>query len=128
MQKLELEESISTPFVLLDPATGLLEITGTSTPEDSFAYYKPIFNWLDNYIASPNESTKLTIKLDYFNTSSSKCVLNILKKIEKLYQSGYQVEVMWHYHPDDKDMIDIGTDLQSILKVPFQLKQTEKPS
>jgi hypothetical protein len=126
MQKLQLEESISTPFVLLDPKTGLLEITGTSTPEDSFAYYKPIFNWLDNYSTSPNESTKLTIKLDYFNTSSSKCVLNILKKIEKLSLSGNVVEVIWHYHPDDKDMIEIGSDLQSILKVPFQLLKMEK--
>jgi hypothetical protein len=126
MQKLQLEESISTPFVLLDPKTGLLEITGTSTPEDSFAYYKPIFNWLDNYSTSPNESTKLTIKLDYFNTSSSKCVLNILKKIEKLSLSGNVVEVIWHYHPGDKDMIEIGSDLQSILKVPFQLLKMEK--
>jgi hypothetical protein len=126
MQKLQLEESNSTPFVSLDPKSGLLEITGTSTPEDSFAYYKPIFNWLDNYSNSPSKSTKLTIKLDYFNTSSSKCVLNILKKIEKLSQAGNEAEVDWHYHPDDKDMMDIGNDLQSILKFPFHLKKIEK--
>jgi hypothetical protein len=126
MQKLLLEESISTPAVSFDPKSGLLELSGTSTPEDSFAYYKPIFNWLDDYSTSPNKSTKLSIKLDYFNTSSSKCVLNILKKIEKLYQSGNEAEILWHYHPDDKDMIDIGNDLHSILKVPFQLKKIEK--
>jgi hypothetical protein len=126
MQKLNLEESVSTPAVSFDPKTGLLELSGTSTPEDSFAYYKPIFNWLDDYSISPNKSTKLTIKLDYFNTSSSKCVLNILKKIEKLHISGNEVEILWYYHPDDKDMIDIGNDLQSILKVPIQLKKIEK--
>jgi hypothetical protein len=126
MQKLQLEESVSTPAVSFDPKTGLLELSGTSTPEDSFAYYKPIFTWLDNYSTSPCKSTKLTIKLDYFNTSSSKCVLNILKKIEKLHQAGHEAEIFWHYHPDDKDMIDIGSDLHSILKVPFQLKKIEK--
>src|SRR3954467_241552 len=126
MQKLHLEESISTPAVSFDSKSGLLELSGTSTPEDSFAYYKPIFNWLDDYSTSPNKSTKLSIKLDYFNTSSSKCVLNILKKIEKLYQAGNEAEIFWHYHPDDKDMLDIGNDLHSILKVPFQLKKIEK--
>jgi hypothetical protein len=126
MGKLIIEESILTPAISFDNETGILDITGTSTPEDSFTYYKPIFNWLDLYSGAPAKITKLNFKLDYFNTSSSKCVVNILKKVEKIFHEGHEVEISWYYHPDDKDMVDVGNDFQSILRVPFIMKRIEK--
>jgi hypothetical protein len=126
MQKLIIEESLLTPAILFDNENGILEIRGTSTPEDSFTYYKPIFNWLDEYTAAPAKITKLNFIFDYFNTSSSKCVVNILKKVERIFHEGHEVEIFWYYHPDDKDMVDVGNDFQSIMKAPFIMKEIEK--
>jgi hypothetical protein len=126
MEKLIIEETPLTPSISFDNETGILQIQGISTPEDSFTYYKPIFNWLDQYGIAPAKITRLDFKLDYFNTSSSKCVVNILKKVEKISHQGHQVEISWYYHPDDKDMVDVGNDFQSILRVPFIMKRIEK--
>jgi len=80
---------------------GILEITGTSTPEDSFTYYKkPIFQlaaWI-GIALHLQKLQSLILNFDYFNTSSSKCVVNILKS-GKIFHEGHEVEISWYYPP-----------------------------
>jgi len=63
----------------------------------------------------------LKVALEYFNTSSSKCLLDIFRKLEAINQSGRSnVKVSWVYDSDDEDMMEAGEDYQALVKVPFE--------
>jgi hypothetical protein len=124
MSNLVIENSIKTPSITLD-AGGMLEIKGKSIPENSFEFYKPVYDWLDNYAHAPSPKTELKISLEYFNTSSSKCLLDIFRKLETLNLSGKSsVKVSWFYDADDEDMMEAGEDYQALVKVPFELNKS----
>ena len=121
MSNLIINDSIKTPTVVFDIA-GILEIKGKSIPENSIEFYRPVFEWLDIYSQSPASKTELKISLEYFNTSSSKCLLDILRRLETINLSGKSaVKVLWFYDADDEDMIEAGEDYQALVKIPFEL-------
>jgi len=97
-----------------------MEISGRSLPEDVAAFYEPILDWLDEYAESPNAKTVFDFKLVYFNTASSKLLLDILLKLEDLADEGNDVLVRWHYPEDDEDMEEAGEEYADIVDVPFE--------
>ena len=115
-----LEATPKTPRLYFSKATGEFEISGRSIPENSIEFYKPVINWLDSYIAEPNKHTLLVIKLEYFNTSSSKCLVEILRRLENLRNQSI-VKVKWCYEEEDEDMQESGEDFKEIIKVPIEM-------
>lgn len=115
-----LEATPKTPKLYFSKDTGEFEISGRSIPENSIEFYKPVINWLDNYIGDPNQRTLLVIKLEYFNTSSSKCLVEILRRLEILNNQSI-VKVKWCYEEEDEDMQESGEDFKEIIKVPIDL-------
>lgn len=118
MEKINLEGSHSTPKVLLDHEEGLVEIRGKSIPENAIKFFQPIIEWLKVYSQNPKQTTKVVLQIDYFNTSSSKCILQILKILERI-SAKYEVGVDWYYK--DEDMYEIGEDYQLLIKLPFNM-------
>jgi len=126
MNKLEIKGTPKTPSIVLDPTTGKLEIKGRSIPENAIDFFKTIVDWLDEYSQENVEHTEANIQLEYFNTSSSKCILDIFKKLESINkQEGKSVVINWYYEQDDEDMLEAGEDYQSILKIPFKMIEIE---
>lgn len=125
MEAVIIEPTSKTPKVCLDAQKGLFEIEGRSIPENSTEFYRPVFEWLDKYTGGANTETSFNFKLEYFNTSSSKCILDIFRKLEKLHETGNKVVIKWHYEEDDEDMQEAGEDYQSIVKVPVELIMIE---
>lgn len=123
MEPLQLEGSPKTPHVHFDPNTGLLELKGRSIPENSIDFYKPLIDWIDKYGRTPSSKTALNVQLEYFNTSSSKCILDVFKKLEAIRAAGSEVTVLWHYEADDEDMLEAGEDYAGIINVPFKMIQ-----
>lgn len=122
MDPLIIEESIKTPAISFNPSTGILEIKGKSIPENSLEFYRPVFEWLEKYTKEPAKSTEIHIRLDYFNTSSSKCLLDIFRRMEPANTAGAtSVNVHWFYESDDEDMMEAGDDYQALVKLPFTL-------
>ena len=122
MDILNIEGTPKTPRVIFGVVTGQLEISGKSIPENSVEFYQPIYNWIDQYNLQPVKQTSLKVQLEYFNTSSSKCLLDIFRKLEALQKSGKSdVTVIWLYEEDDEDMMEAGEDYQTIVKIPFTI-------
>jgi hypothetical protein len=84
-----------------------------------------LIDWLDKYADQPNGKTSVNIKLEYFNTSSSKCILDIFRKLELIHKKGNEVEINWYYEEDDEDMFEAGEDYQSIINIPFKMIEME---
>ena len=125
MEKIAIEGSPKTPTINFDTEKGLLEIKGRSIPENSIEFYKPLVDALEKYALKPQATTGVTIQLEYFNTSSSKCILDVFKKLEAIHKGGSQVTINWHYEEDDEDMLEAGEDYQAIINVPFKMIQIE---
>jgi hypothetical protein len=120
MQVIKIQGSDDTPTVTLDKENNIFEISGRSLPEDVVAFYNPILEWLTEYAADPLDKTVFNFKLEYFNTASSKLLLDVLLKLEDLKNDGHDVLVKWHYPDDDEDMLDAGTEYADIVDVDFE--------
>jgi hypothetical protein len=121
MENLVIEGSAKTPVVNFNASTGILEISGRSIPENSVEFYKPMVDWIEAYGAAPQAKTELLFKLEYFNTSSSKCILDLFRKLEKLFQAGNNTVIKWYYDEDDEDMQESGEDFKAIMSVPIEM-------
>jgi hypothetical protein len=120
MEAIKIKGTEDTPNVILDAAENIMEISGRSLPEDVSSFYGPILNWLADYTKTPNPKTVFKFRLVYFNTASSKLILDILMKLEDLSKKGSEVLVKWYYPEDDEDMQEAGNEYADIVEVPFE--------
>ena len=124
MQKLELKETLTSPNVLLNADKGEIRIEGRSIPENVIDFYSPILSWIDSYVKEPKDITTASFKLEYFNTSSSKRLFDIMKKVEGIVieQPKKRVIVNWYYEEDDEDIYFAGSDYKALIgKAEFNL-------
>jgi SiaC family regulatory phosphoprotein len=121
MEPLLIEGTPKTPSIRFESEQGLIEIKGRSIPENSIEFYKPLVDWLEKYSETPGQLTKVNIQLEYFNTSSSKCILDVFKKLEAIHKAKHEVIINWYYEEDDEDMLEAGEDYESIIRVPFKM-------
>lgn len=123
MQKLELKETLTTPYVLLDAELGVLRFEGRSIPENVIDFFQPLINWIERYAKEPKDRTEVHFKLEYFNTSSSKRIFDIMKKVETIPSiKGKVVIISWYYEEDDEDIYFAGNDYKALItKVEFNL-------
>jgi hypothetical protein len=118
MDVLNIEETPETPKVILNKKDGVFEISGRSLPEDAVEFYSPLMEWLKNYGKAPNPSTAIHFKLEYFNTASSKLILELLK-VAKGIQG---VKIVWCHFEDDEDVLEAGKEFADQVDVPFEYK------
>jgi hypothetical protein len=111
-----------TPQVILDPENNRFEFVGNSYPENSTKFYSPILNWMKEYIdSSPKQDLSVDFNFDYFNTSSAKYILEILRLIQDHQDKGNKCLIRWYYFQDDTDMLEAGEDYQMTITVPFEI-------
>lgn len=125
MEKISIQGSPKTPTVNFDPVRGYLEIRGRSIPENSVDFYQPLFDSLGVYASKPQSATNVKIDLEYYNSSSSKCIVDLLKVLENIQASHSGVTINWYYDKDDKTMHDAGEDYQNLIKIPFNIIEKE---
>ena len=123
METLIIEQTKSTPQVDFNAENRLLMLKGESYPENSFKFYEPILSWLDDFfteIADDGE-IKLELSLPYINTSSSKCVLMMLEKLEEAKDNGRNVVVNWYYEEDNESEMECAEDFKEFVELEFNL-------
>ncbi len=120
MEPLLINAADDTPHVILDSEKGIFNISGKSMPEDVAAFYEPIIQWVEAYSASPKAKTVVALKMDYFNTASSKLLLDVLIKFEEIAQNGSEVLIQWNYHSNDEEMKEAGEEYADIVEIPFE--------
>lgn len=115
------------PTVDLDAQTGVCEISGESYLEDTANFYNPILDWVDKYCSKIKKSLTFNFNLDYYNTSSSKCIVDLLALLKKYSNQGLEISVNWFYDGDNEDyeeeieevedfMIETGLEINLVKK------------
>jgi hypothetical protein len=121
MINLNLKGTPKTPAVNFDGSSGKFEISGRSIPENSADFYLPLIEWVENYVSSAAENTTINVRLEYFNTSSLKSLVELFRRFEKIPGSGKQVEILWFYEEEDEDMYESGEDFRLLIRIPIRL-------
>lgn len=116
MENITLTSSPTTPYfpeVNFNAEKGICEISGESYMEETYKFYLPLINWIKDFTKTVKRPLELNIKLIYLNTSSTKCVLDILEILKDFEDEGGSVKVNWYYDKTDPDMVDEVEDFEA---------------
>ena len=116
------------PEINFNATTGICEISGESYLEDAFEFYERVQNWIEAY---QGERLIVKISLTYFNTSSSKGILGVLKALKQKQLDGINVFITWYYPSDNYDLKMEGEDFMQdvdmqFMFIPYHLEEDEE--
>ncbi len=114
MKNLIIESTIGTPKVEFDVKAGSLKITGICTPENPKQFFEPIMSTLNDFQGTGKPLT-IEIFLEYFNSGSSKALLNLFLETAKTVN-----ETKIHWLSEDEELKDAGIILEEISGLKFK--------
>lgn len=109
---LEKEKTASTPYVLVDEEKGYMRFEGESFHENVIAFYEDVAQWLETYLNGDFESLTFDCDMKYFNSSTTKLLLNMLMKMDSCAVNGKKVIVNWITTEDNDIILECGEDFQ----------------
>ena len=127
MNPLVIKETETSPRIMFDPTNQIFEISGESRPDDARAFFVPVIQWLEEYgmylywkknELKTDDPLILEFKLEYFNSTSAKYILDVFYVMEKLHQQKHKVMIKWHYEAGDLDIKEAGEEFFSTVDVP----------
>ena len=122
----KINKTNKTPFVHLCADKGTFILEGVILPEDTYEFFKPITLYISEYLKEPLTNTKVILKLDYFNTSASRMLYNLLKSFNDASFKTQSI-IEFHYEYDDEDLSEVCDEFAEMLsnitfeKFPFEL-------
>ncbi len=123
MEAIRLQGNDENPEVILDKAANEFKFTGKSLPEDVKEFYNPILDWIEAYAEEPNAETLVEFDMEYFNSASSKQLLDVLERFALISENEKGiVTVLWRFMEDDEDMEDAGDSYADIVEIPFKME------
>jgi hypothetical protein len=117
MIELNITPTLRTAEVSFDSDKGVLEFSGISIPENADAFFQPVYSWLEKIQPIHKGPLTVRINLTYFNTSSVRHLLIILKALIAAFRDRIKVE--WVYEADDEEIRERGEQLSDVVKFPF---------
>jgi hypothetical protein len=124
MNSLKIESTTFTPEISFDIENNTLSFLKVSKPANAFTFYKPVFEFIDNF-----ENTKvkskiakelvIDFKFDYFNTATAKVIYELLNKFSKIKKQGVNVIINWYFHPEDDDLLEEGQIMSEAVNLDF---------
>ena len=125
MERIRIEKTPKTPLFVLED--GYIRLSGHSIPQNARELYKICFDWVEEYVKTPAHETKVDLFFEYINTSSQRCIVDILTVLCTIQQnSSNELEINWYYESNDDDSYDLGTYMQAQLKAPFNIIPIEE--
>jgi len=121
MSDFNIPASKYSPEINASALTGIIRIEGSSYPENAYEFYTPVIDWIKTHLSSGSNSLTLDVQVDYFNTSSTKMLLDLLELLAQFHQSDKDVAVNWYYEEDDEDIREVGEELSEDIDLPFNL-------
>lgn len=127
MDTLKIDATTSTPEINFDPNTNILKFSGKSYPENVSEYYGPVFKWLEEYIKSlGDEEVSVNMELVYFNSSSSKVLMDFFDLLEEACQNGKKITVNWIFDAENDSAQEFGEEFQEdVESLKFNLVQKD---
>jgi len=114
MGNLIIKTKPDTPFlpnVTFNASTGICILEGESFMDNTHEFYAPLIDWLKSYCMFSSNQVSFKVRLSYFNTSTSRMLLEMLEIIAGFIDNGGKAEITWHCF-NDTDMRDEVEDFE----------------
>ena len=117
MQRLKIQPTESSFSIDLNIEKGEFTFLGESRPENAPRFFDPVLDWLTDFEAQMINSKqiyvlKVIFKLDYFNSTSTKYLVDIAKVLKRIADiDSVNQTVEWHYKEIDEDIEESGREL-----------------
>ncbi len=108
-----IEKTEADPELKANFETGEINISERFLSYFPYEIFYPLVIWIDDYLTKGNSIKKIGLDFDYFSTSPSKCILELLKFVAK--SSNEDLKIVWFHYDDDEDMIQAGNDYKEML-------------
>lgn len=115
-----IHRSDETPEVIMNTTEGMIKYSGRSMPEDAKSFYLPLKEWLLKYAENPTPGTRVIFEYEYFNTSSSKMIMEIIEAANKIGAKDKNFKAEWRYLEDDDDILEAGEEYEEITGITFE--------
>ncbi len=117
---INIEETKVSPKIQFDPDKNTFLIAGESYPENSFSFYKSVFEWFENEFPKL-ERMEFHLKVSYMNSSSVKCILDIMTILDDAYKEGKDVKIKWFCEDENSRSLELAEDFKEGLELPFKV-------
>lgn len=121
MKNLYIESTKSTPKVEFLLEKNIFKIEGQSYPENSFKFYQPIIEWLETYLDIANKKSTFEFNFLYLNTSSSKCIMNIIDILEDAHHAGKDFVLNWYYDEENESLEEVAEEFKEDIEFNFNI-------
>ncbi|MCE3226837.1 MAG: nuclear pore complex subunit [Bacteroidetes bacterium] len=112
----ELDATNSTPKIVLDHKKGKVVISGSSSPLAPSNFFGPVLDWFADYKKHGKKTLDVYIILDYFNTYTSKFLIQLNREARLLRQKGIKTKIHWFCDSEDSDMYEFGELMKNLNK------------
>ena len=109
------------PKVYFNAEQGIFEINGNSYPQDAEKFYLPLIDYIKTYLENALAKTILKIEIEYFQTTSQKFLIDIIKLLKTIDENGLVLEVNWIYKDEEEseDVFFAGKEIERLLDLNF---------
>ncbi|MBN1949602.1 MAG: DUF1987 domain-containing protein [Bacteroidales bacterium] len=90
---------------------GKLKLEGKAIPEDAVTVFSPLIAFVD---ALEVDRVLFDINLYYFNTSSSKKLMEMLRHLDANQKINH-IQVNWHFEAGDEDSVETAEIYEELL-------------
>lgn len=126
MEPFVVQRTEDTPTIDFNIDSGQFLIAGRSLPENAIEFYKPLFSWVEKNLGGGSGlSIAVNIKLEYFNTASSKQIAKLFLLLEE-YITKHSIVINWFYEKEDNDMLISGSQYAKFLNLKFEFTEVDE--
>ncbi len=121
METLAFNATSHTPMIEFCP-DGKLKMEGRSFPEDVGKFFDPLIDFVSEI---ESENVVLDVNLEYFNTASSKKLMDLFKHLDANNHINH-ILINWRYEEGDDDSVETAEIFEeSLLRSEFRYMEIE---
>jgi len=121
MNNLRIAPSQESPTINFN-VDGNFRIEGISLVPNVHSFYKPVFDWLEEFEKELPKKINVELDFEYLNTASIHTVVTIIKRMVTYTEKGVELKVTWCYAEEDDDLLENGQNFMNYVNYPFEFK------
>ncbi len=122
MEKIIIEATEDKPAILIDEQNCIVQVVGSSYPENATSVYSLLLDWINNRLPKIKKQVNFEFYFNYINSASRKAVFELFMGLDRYSRKGGKVYVVWKYDNYDEDMLEMGQEFLDMTNIQCELR------
>lgn len=128
MDAINIPATTCTPEIRFDEGRSVLSLEGESYPENAFEFFAPVLSWVERRLEANAAGLTLEVRLNYLNTSSVKCLIDILDMMEDAHARACPVRLTWYCDVENESARELAEEFGEDVTFPFFIEDDGESS